>query len=130
MKFLLKLPWACLKTILSDNKLNIEEEKVLVPLLEKFLDHRKDLPLPKEDDPKLKTDNLTQVELEARAKLAEEEKKVKDADDDAKAKDNEAARNALTTEQERIDWDQRKEIAKTHKTAAENLKIKRLSKRE
>lgn len=75
MKFLLKLPWQNLKSILDDNKLNIREEKTLIPLLEKFLDHRKDLPVPSEDDPKLKTDNLTQAELDARALLKEEEKK-------------------------------------------------------
>jgi hypothetical protein len=73
MKFLLKLPWNCLKTILDDNKLNIKEEKILIDLLEKFLDHRKDLPIPAEDNPKLKTDNLTAAELEARATLKEEE---------------------------------------------------------
>jgi len=106
----MKLPWAYLKTILSDNKLNIEEEKVLIDLLEKFLDHRKDLPVHKDDDPKNRVDNLTELEIEARAKLADEEKKVKDAEADVKAKDDEAARNALTLEQEKIDWDQRKVI--------------------
>jgi len=71
----LKLPWKNLKNILDDNKLNIKEERIIISLLEKFLDHRKDLSIPKEDNPKFKTDNLTQAELDARALLAEEEKK-------------------------------------------------------
>lgn len=81
-----------MKTILEDNKLNIKEERILIPLLEKFLDHREsnpDLPTPPEDDPKKKTDNLTQAELDARALVAEEEKKQKDADDEAKKQSDE-----------------------------------------
>lgn len=102
----------------------------MIDLLEKFLDHRKDLPIPVEDDPKMKTDNLTEVELEARAKIAEEERKVRETEADIKAKDDEAARAALALDQEKIDWDQRKVVAKIHKVAAENLKIKKLAKRE
>jgi hypothetical protein len=130
MKFLLKLPWMNLKAILDDNKLNIKEERILINLLEKFLDHRKDLPIPKEDDPKLKTDNLTQAELDARALLKEEEQKTKDADAEAKKTADEAARAALTTDQEKIDWDQKKIQNGHHAKAADNLKIKKLSKAE
>lgn len=43
---------------------------------------------------------------------------------------DDAARAALTTDQEKIDWDQRRVIDGLHKTAAGNLKIKKLSKKE
>ena len=101
----------------------------MVGLLEKFLDHRKDLPTPEEDDLSKKTEHLTEKEREERAKVAEEEKKAKDAEEEAKAKEEEAARNALS-EEEKVNWDQRKIIEKLHKESADKLTLKKLSKKE
>jgi len=108
------LSWTSFDAICKDNRLNIKNEKVLVGLLEKFLDHRKDLPTPEEDDPSKKTEHLTEKEREERAKVAEEEKKAKDAEEEAKTKEEETARNALS-EEEKVNWDHRKIIEKLHK---------------
>jgi len=115
-RFLMKLPWHRLNTILTSDKLNIKEEKVLIQLIESFMDHRKDLPIPKEDNMKVTyTDNLTEKELEERDKLNKEEEKKKEDEKLAKEKEEADKRNALTTEEAKIDFDMRKEVDILHK---------------
>ena len=66
------LPEEYLRNLLEADGLNLTEEKVIVEILEAFLDHRKDLPLLDEEDPKKDWSNLTPEERAARE---EEEKK-------------------------------------------------------
>ena len=127
----MKLPWKCLSKIITSDKLNIKEESVLIKLLENFMDVRKDFPVPDEDNmKKTYTDNLTVQEKEEREKLRQEETKVKEDEKAAKATEEEAKRNALTTEEAKIDFDMRKEVVALHKKAADNIKVKKLSKKE
>ena len=118
----MKLPWDCLEVICKDDRLNIKEEKILVGLFEKFVDHRKDLPLPDEDNLKVTfTDNLTEKEKEDRAALKKEEAKKKEEEKVAKDKEEADKRAALPSEEAKIDFDMRKAVEKLHVEAAKNL---------
>ena len=94
------------------------------------MDFRKDKKIPDEDNDKLKTDNLSEEELEARAVKKNEADTLK-AEEEAKEKAaDEEARGKLETENEKVDWDMGKEVGSTKKKCMSNLAIKRLSKKE
>ena len=104
-KFLLNLPMQYVKTICSSNSLNITDEMLLVKLFEKYLAHRDELPLLKEEDPSQDWSILNEEERKARTEAksaADLEAKAK-KDEEAKAKED--AYNALTPEQRyNRDW--------------------------
>ena len=76
------------------------------------------------------TDNLTAEEKNERALKKEEEAKTKREQEDLKEKEEQDRRNAMQSEEEKINWDMRKVVKKRHADAAERLRIKKLSKKE
>ena len=131
MRFLLKLPYKSMMAILTSDKLNIRDEKVLIKLLEKFCEHRYDLPLPDEDNMvKTYVANLTMEETAAREILRLEEFKVSEDLRLEKEKNVIDMRAALTTEESKVDFDMKIKVDLLHKLAAANLKIVKLSKRQ
>ena len=86
--FLLCIPYNYLKSLCSSNQLCISDEKELVTLFERYLEHREGLPLLPEEDPSKDWSHLTPEEKEAREKIAkekaDEEAKTKEADETAK----------------------------------------------
>jgi hypothetical protein len=65
--FLLSLPFKYIRSLCDSNKLNINNEKVLLELFEKYLKFRESLPLLPEEIPPSNLDQL----------LTEEEKKAR-----------------------------------------------------
>lgn len=53
LEFIMSLPFQYIKNICESNQLTIDNENDLVRLLEKYLNHRKDLPLLDEEKPKI-----------------------------------------------------------------------------
>jgi hypothetical protein len=66
--FLLTLPHAYLKSICESDGLYITDERSLVTLFDKFLNHRNSLPLLKEEDPSQDWSHLNEIEIEGRKK--------------------------------------------------------------
>jgi len=93
-----KLPWECFNIIVKDDRLNIKDEKILVELFEHFMDARKHLPIPDEDNlKKTFTENLTEEELKERVIKKAEADKKKEEERLAKEKEETDKRTALTT---------------------------------
>jgi len=73
------LPVRYFKQVCSADSLYIQEEKFVVHLIEKYIEHRKDLPWLDEEDPLKDWSHLTEQEkanrIEEEKKKDEEEKK-------------------------------------------------------
>lgn len=118
-----------MRSICCSNKLNIADEKDLVGLFEKYLAHRDNLPLLKEEDPSLDWSHLTVAEKEGRQKAAEEKQaeEAKKQEEEKKAQDD--AYNALDPlGKANADWN--KKIDAVHAECANRLVLSRLSKQQ
>ena len=77
--FLNDLPFDCFFQLISDPELNISEEIQAVKIIDRYLNHRKTLPLLEEEDPAKDYTHLTEEEKkhreETKAKSKEEETK-------------------------------------------------------
>ena len=94
------------------------------------MDFRKDKKVPDEDNALLNTDNLSKEELEARALKKKDADALKKEEETKTAAAAEEARGKLDNENDKIDWDMGKEVAKNIKKCVGNLAIKKLSKKE
>ena len=87
--FLMDLPVDSFKELCSADNLYIEQEKIVVDLIERYLKHREGLPLLDEENPMKDWSNLTEEERKKRqeeeGKKAEEAKKAKEEEEKKEA---------------------------------------------
>jgi hypothetical protein len=139
--FLLSLPYEQMHSLCSKSSLCVTDEKVLVTLFTKYLEHRAALPALPEEDPLLdwkvngkdsKSAALIDKVLDDDEKAKRKEKMEKDKEEEEKKQADEKA--AKEAELEKLDdlgkeharW--RAEVEGLHEASAGRLKLKRLSK--
>lgn len=121
------LPADAFTSIASADNLYITEESIIIKLVRDYLEHRKELPLLDEENPKKDWTNLNEEEIKKRK---EDEAKEKEEEN----KKIEAAKKAADDEYNKLDdlgkiqhnWN--KKVEEIHTKASDRLALKRLSK--
>jgi hypothetical protein len=105
-KFLLNLPIDAFTSICDSNGLNITDEMILINMFEKYLDHRKELPLLKEEDPSLDWSILNEEERKKRDDDKDIADKLLNEEKEKAKKEKEDDYNKLEEHEKfNADWD-------------------------